>query len=223
VIGILIALQINNWNTTRQEHAELHGYLNNIKKNIEFDLANVNSIMAKRDTISANCQAILALASRDSLSLDDLFSTVTLLGNENNNIYVEFYFIPDQSGFEVLKSSGFLGKLNGTILESKLYEYNYTLKQIAEQERSLNEFVERMEAETASNDIWGQLVILMTEIENDLEGYSPKLGTLRQLINHPPLKAGYVRGAISGGWLKKYYNKLISIGEDIVKEIDVVK
>lgn len=130
VIGILIALQINNWNTARQEHAELHGYLNNIKKNIQFDLTNVNSIMAKRDTISVNCQAILTLASRDSFSSDDLFSTFTLLGNEDNNIYVEFYFIPDQSGFEALKSSGFLGKLNGTTLESKLYEYNYSLNKL---------------------------------------------------------------------------------------------
>lgn len=37
VIGILIALQINNWNTDHQDAETLKGYLNNIAENIKAD------------------------------------------------------------------------------------------------------------------------------------------------------------------------------------------
>ena len=38
VIGILIALQVNNWNEQRKEQKELDGYLSTISKNINRDL-----------------------------------------------------------------------------------------------------------------------------------------------------------------------------------------
>ena len=43
VIGILIALQINNANQERKDNAALGGYLNSIRLNIESDLKNRTS------------------------------------------------------------------------------------------------------------------------------------------------------------------------------------
>ena len=39
VIGILIALSINNWNTGRQQQRELQGYLEKIAGNMKQDMA----------------------------------------------------------------------------------------------------------------------------------------------------------------------------------------
>ena len=44
VIGILIALQINNWNQNRIENETLWGYLNNISVNIKNDLKQASDL-----------------------------------------------------------------------------------------------------------------------------------------------------------------------------------
>ena len=50
VIGILIALQINNWNAEKQKEASLQSYLGSIARNIRKDLVEVESIHSKRQT-----------------------------------------------------------------------------------------------------------------------------------------------------------------------------
>ena len=45
VIGILIALQINNANTYRKETHTLHGYLRSIKNNVESDKQQIKAII----------------------------------------------------------------------------------------------------------------------------------------------------------------------------------
>jgi hypothetical protein len=118
VVGILIALSINNWNEERKERAILGGYLNNIKKNIDFDLVNIIEIINNRDTISKNCRKLLELGQSDMITSEELLPLFT----SGQNIFIEFYFQPDQSGFEALKNSGYLGRINGTELENKLYQ-----------------------------------------------------------------------------------------------------
>jgi hypothetical protein len=48
IIGILIALQIDNWNADKQKEASLQSYLGSIARNISNDLAEVESIRSKR-------------------------------------------------------------------------------------------------------------------------------------------------------------------------------
>ena len=50
VIGILIALYINNLNTEKQDSIILNGYLNNISENIILDQANLEQIAVFRDS-----------------------------------------------------------------------------------------------------------------------------------------------------------------------------
>ena len=51
VIGIMIALQLNNRNQEKQEQVALNGYLNSIAKNIESDIEKAHYINAKREKI----------------------------------------------------------------------------------------------------------------------------------------------------------------------------
>ena len=50
IIGILVALQINNWNTEKQELKELKGCLSNGAKNLNADLIHVLEIKQFRDS-----------------------------------------------------------------------------------------------------------------------------------------------------------------------------
>ncbi len=45
VIGILIALQVNNWNQNRQLQIEEKGYLKDIKANLQEDLEVANTVL----------------------------------------------------------------------------------------------------------------------------------------------------------------------------------
>ena len=44
VIGILIALQINNWNERKKERAQEQKYLTEIRKNLEADNTQIESV-----------------------------------------------------------------------------------------------------------------------------------------------------------------------------------
>lgn len=51
VIGILIALSINNWNKERQTQKELAQYLNTIKSNLVDDGIVLDSLVSRREDI----------------------------------------------------------------------------------------------------------------------------------------------------------------------------
>jgi len=53
VIGILIALQINNWNQSKQEKTSLSEYLTSIAQNIKVDIENLAYIKTTRENTVA--------------------------------------------------------------------------------------------------------------------------------------------------------------------------
>ena len=59
VIGILIALQINNWNIEKKEQVQEQKYLIEIKANLESDLLQIEDIRKVYQQISATADSIL--------------------------------------------------------------------------------------------------------------------------------------------------------------------
>jgi hypothetical protein len=106
VIGILIALSINNWNN-----------------NLQADLTGIKEIKIFRDSSRAYSVKYLKIAKNDKITIED-FAEIEY---SNYNVFWDLYFKSHQSGFEALKNSGFIGKLNGTKLEENLNEYYYVL------------------------------------------------------------------------------------------------
>jgi hypothetical protein len=215
VVGILIALSINNWNEERKERAILGGYLNNIKKNIDFDLVNIIEIMNNRDTISKNCRKLLELGQSDMITSEELLPLFT----SGQNIFIEFYFQPDQSGFEALKNSGYLGRINGTELENKLYQYNYLVKKIAEQEKSMNDFIESMEVTINRDNTAQSIVSILQNARHDPNYIRNNTEKVKEFLNHPSFTGAVIRGTLID-FLLQFYEELISIGNDINAEID---
>lgn len=215
VIGILIALSINNWNNTLQEGAILDGYLNNIKKNIDFDLVNIREIIDNRVSISKNCQKILELSQSNMITDEELLPLLTT----RQNIFIEFYFQPDQSGFEALKNSGYLGRLKGTELENKLYQYNYQVKKIAEQEKSINDFIESMEVTINRDNTAKNLISIIQNAYHDPNYIRNNTEMVKEILNHPSVYGAMVRGT-TDAFLLEFYEDLIRIGKGINEEMD---
>ena len=74
VLGILIALQINNWNQNKLDQASLDDYLTSISRNIKSDIAELTTLREKRSNMAARVPYLFELD----------------------------YFIPDQSAYESL-------------------------------------------------------------------------------------------------------------------------
>jgi hypothetical protein len=117
VIGILIALSINNWNTRAINKEYEQFYLQGIINDIELDLANLNYLITT-DSLKVKSGKYLLnhfknpTHKNDSLLLKQFSNTIPSTGyNQTDNV------------FEDLKSSGRLNYISNDALRKKIQEY----------------------------------------------------------------------------------------------------
>lgn len=135
VVGILIALQIDNWNNDREVARTLANYLNSIARNIRSDLAELESLRDQRESNLLK-----------GFTLDLLFYKSSPYAVEDINAFTsnfeamrrQIFFIPDTSGFEALKSSGVLDRLQGEDIDRLLSSYYDTVTRIINYEQNYN-------------------------------------------------------------------------------------
>ncbi len=133
VIGILIALQINNWNESKKKHASSVQQLQTIAQNLEEDLIQLNSMKQFTDTTLLYSD----LLSRQFQTLDPVDSRTSkyilwlVLEKQTN---------PNKSGYETLTSSGGIGNIPLKIKEL-LFEYHNGLDNIEAREEISNTFI----------------------------------------------------------------------------------
>ena len=141
VIGILIALSINNWNEEKKEKKELNQYLSSLKENIKEDIQVLDSLIKRRELIINRSKKEQLNFLNKTFNFDD---TRWALSS-----YVDFYLQPNTSAYDALKNSPYLGKINGTNLNNLIIDYYAKTYQIKEAEKSYNEFLENLEAKQA--------------------------------------------------------------------------
>ena len=141
VIGILIALQIDNWNTEEKQEDALKSYLNSIARNIGTDLVAVSEIRAKRET-AYELGLRWTFFSLATVPYD--IAEIDLANRALNHARKLHQFNATASGYEALKNSGNLDRLQGRDIETLLYDYYDTVSRIAHTERNHNEYVSRL-------------------------------------------------------------------------------
>ena len=141
VIGILIALNLNNRNQEKHEQLALNGYLNSIAKNIDSDIEKAQFINSKREKF----------IDRFSIQLDYYEKSDIKLISQNLLDVLELdYFNPNLSGFESLKNSGYLSKLQGSDIEELLNAYYNLVNEITLTENNYNRNIENASNQFAS-------------------------------------------------------------------------
>ena len=149
IIGILIALQIDNWNSDRQEQKLLDGYLQSIARNMREDAAELDALREAR--VSATDAAVRAsnfvVQNRTrAFQVDEVFFGVSAIGKTSQLLS----FHSNTSGFEALKTSGVLARMQGRDVERLLYEYYDAVRQVEDRERAYNDFVSQLGLRTAT-------------------------------------------------------------------------
>ncbi|MGB5553347.1 MAG: DUF6090 family protein, partial [Flavobacteriaceae bacterium] len=139
VIGILIALQINNWNQARKDNNSLKEYLVKIKSHTLEDLQHLEEITMGRARIAETCKKA-RISILDKTEEENLF---VFMGS--GYAFADYYFKPNTEGYEALKNSEYFGKINNTPLDSLLANYHSLLERIFENEKSYNDYMVNQE------------------------------------------------------------------------------
>lgn len=135
VVGILIALQINNWNQARKDDKALKEYLVKIKNHTLEDLRILDTLSKYRTQLANQCKKARTRI-LDKTEDEDLFLFMSC-----GVAFVDYYFKPNVGGYESLKNSNYFGKINNTPLDSLLTRYYFLVDEIAENEKSYNDYV----------------------------------------------------------------------------------
>jgi len=133
VIGILIALQINNWNEANKEHKIEMAYLASLKTEFITNLNALNTSISKCDRLIAQLDEILTFF--ESKKLDTLQADYIskCLGN---TLQYDVSFNPIMAVQTELISSGNLKQISNTELRQRIADFGGYLDIIANQENS---------------------------------------------------------------------------------------
>ena len=137
VIGILIALQINNWNQERIQATELEDLKKSISSAIRSDIKYLNLIRTGRKDIGEKVDSIFntyIISQKPTLVFIDYAYMANTFGELKNTIYYQ----PNTSSFEALKNSIYLSRLQGTDLELLLNSFYASAERLQKQEEDYN-------------------------------------------------------------------------------------
>ena len=209
MVGILLALQVNNWNEERKQTKEIKEHLIKVAYNISEDIAMAERHKVRRDSNRLYSQNAIQMLLQDKFDLNKI--------RKGESFFYEFYFVPNKSGYEALKSSGYLSKIKNNRIDSLLHEYYVQIDYIEDREISYNEFIENVELEfKLNNSMFEYIKFVRHTIDEDLENNTEEMKKLKSLVMTTPFQAGLVRTSRNG---TRQYEELIEIGNEYLKEL----
>ena len=216
VIGILIALYINNLNTEKQDSITLNGYLNNIAENIKSDQVNLEYITTFRDSSVISSKYFMKMIEQESKAQYSTYFSKYFKFNP----WLDESFQSNQSGFEALKNSGYLNKIQQTDLETELYKYYSLVQKIREEEQSLNSFMEEMEYDMYKNNIVQKTKPIIRKLFRKTET-KDDITELQQILNYPSFVGSHSRNS-GTSYMKELYEQLTIISDRLLNEIKII-
>jgi hypothetical protein len=148
VVGILIALQIDNWNSDKLQQETLRNYLHTIERNIGSDRASINEIHSARiRTLELGLRWANFGGRRSLYNVSEMM----FAGEVIDQASTLRHFNASSSGYEALKSSGALEQMQGTDIERLLYDYYDTIARIAAQEKDFNDLTRMLSLQVLSS------------------------------------------------------------------------
>jgi len=218
VIGILIALYINNLNTEKQDSVILNGYLNNISENIKLDQANLEQIAVFRDSSIIGSKYFMNIIEQEN-TLKEQYS-IYFSEYFNYNPWLDKYFQSNNSGFEALKNSGYLSKIQQTPVETELYKYYGLVEQIENEEKYLNNFMEEMKYDIYKKNIVQPIKPMVRKGVGNIET-DEDFDNLRRFFNYPSVVGSHSRNA-GTIYLIELYKALLISTVNVRKEIEKI-
>ena len=220
VIGILIAIQINNWNQSIKDNNSLNEYLTKIKVHTAEDLKQLEELSKGRKQITDICKkarnSILQKTENENLFLFKISGAA----------FVDFYFKPNSGGYESLKNSDYYGKINNTKLDSLLAKYHGLVDIIAENERSYNQYTVHQEnyldTQIDRSLIFASAFIPLDSLATKATPQSEYDQAFLEYTSQPAYRNVISLAAWQFDSMIEQYNQLTELGLLIIQEIDMI-
>jgi len=220
VVGILIALQINNWNENRKDERALKEYLIKIKSHTLEDIQQLTEISAGRAQIAEICKktrmSILDKTEDENLQIFKLSGLA----------FADYYFKPNTGGYEALKSSNYFGKINNTPLDSLLADYHFLIEVIAENEKSYNDYMVNQEAYLSTQFdvslILASAVMSQDSLNMRATSQSEYDKAFKQYTASAPYRNVISLAAFQFDFIISQYDRLQDLGQSVIQEIDAL-
>ena len=127
VIGILIALQINNWNEDRLEQREITEFAHALMKDVERDLAMVEPIIAQMEYLHKKIDDLAAYMQGKSI---DQIRNIDLIYFMRVPFYRPYSW--NRTALEQIKNSGALRQMENRLLAEKISTYDAVTRHMDE-------------------------------------------------------------------------------------------
>ena len=149
VIGILIAISIDNWNQERILRNEEQVALQNLKQDFEYNReALTNNIAITQKTIASNLEVLNYTGSNPKPETEDAFNMLV------NDVTVTSEFFPKNSFLDDLMNSGRLQIIRSAGLRDKLSSWKPVFDRIKEEERQTKSYSDPLLAFIIKNGSW---------------------------------------------------------------------
>lgn len=124
VIGILIALQVNNWNQERISRDKEKVYLKEIRASLEKDLADQNRVFHFNQKKMELIFQIVSEMGKEKSKTEHMLYLFGILNQEPEGSLVNYeVFVPNRAAFDNMLSSENIGIIQDNQIRSKLSEY----------------------------------------------------------------------------------------------------
>ncbi len=225
VVGILIALQINNWNEKRKERLTEIKYLKNLRYDLQNDSTDLIEFISIRLGQTNAAHKLLTYAKmnqfEDVYKLDSLYVTLAMW----------WEFVPNNNTFEELRSSGNLQLLKNDTIRNLLLDLNKENEQLISARNHMRREFEHYLYDQRSNLINFLDVSDPNKVNSTLDWYYPNREIVaknsiklqkafRGLLNNPKFINGLSLTAGNTKWIVEEHYK--SMQEDVNKLIKLI-
>lgn len=218
VIGILIALQVNNWNEARKTRdKELH-YLSNIKSDLQLNIAELQDYIDVRNSRIESAKKIIEhFEGRPLTNLDEF-------NNHTVNIYTWRKFYQINNTFQELTNSGNLAIISNDSVKNTLLNLETHYKKLKYEEEHFRYDAEVLLYEPSYgvldlNPVVKKYTYLAS---NGMEGENIELPRINfeMMLKDLKQKNGFVMAVYEFTVMNSQFEEMKSICQNLIKLID---
>ncbi len=218
VVGILIALQVNNWNELRkQRNKELH-YLINLKTDLNLNIAEIDNYITTRNSQIISAKEVVNYFEGQPLADLNMFNRHAV------NVYTWQKFFQINNTFQELTNSGNLAIISSDSIKNSLLNLETLYKKLKYEEEHFRYDAEVMLYEPAYGilDINSMVKNLTFQFSNGQQGENVKLSgkDFNQLLKNRKQKNGFAMAVYEFSVMNNQLERMKSLCKKLISLID---
>ena len=215
VIGILIALQVNNQNQIKNEKAALKSYLEKIAINVKSDIKVAEFMIQIRTQQSLLCAEVTELISKKD------WSDQQKIANAIFAMIIEQPLNFNRSGFESLKNSGYLQHLDNPEIEELIYKHYNSVDKVVFEETSLQVWANDLDLELHKSGFFSSWLELEKRPNQKMrEALGNYTDTLTEHKGNDIVLSILYRGFLFTAELTGFYEEQVTFGNELLNAIE---